>query len=240
MAIVTLSRQLASGGNVIALEVAQAVGLRLVDQQVIKQAAIEAGVPRVAIEELGYEGQRSLVERILRIVYGMPAITTTLETSAQGASTTPSVPDSFFSALHRPMSVSMRGYVRVVGMVIRNLAHEGDVIIVGQGGQIVLQDMPGVLHVKVIAPFARRVATLMAREGLNHQDAVVQLRASDRARADYLERYHGVNWLDPVLFDWVINTGHLPVSVAVAAVVAACRTLDAEGNHHLTGEDISP
>lgn len=225
MAIVTLSRQLASGGDVVAREVAQALGLRIVDQYIISQAAIEAGVPRVAIEELGYEGQRGLVERMLGVVYGMPAITTTLESHAKDVPIASVMSGGFFSPLRPPMDFSMRGYVRVVGMAIRKLAQDGNVIIVGQGGQVVLQDVPDVLHVQVIAPFARRVVALMARERLERQAAISRLRASDRARADYLQRYHGVNWLDPMLYDLVINTDHLPLPAATAAVIGACRKL---------------
>ena len=229
LAILTLSRQLASDGDAIARGVAQALGLRVVDQGVINQAAIEAGVPRVAMEELGYEGRRSLVERMLRIVYGMPAIPTTLEPAFKDAAVAPAMLGSFLSPLHRPMSVSMREYVRVVGMVIRNLAHGGDVIVVGRGGQMVLRDMPGVLHAQVIAPFARRVA-ILEREEIDRRQASARLRASDLARADYLQRYHGANWLDPMLYDLLINTDHLPLPVAVAAVVGACQALDEQGN----------
>jgi cytidylate kinase len=124
----------------------------------------------------------------------------------------------------------MREYVRMVGMVIRNLAHAGDVIVVGRGGQMVLSDVPGVLHVQVIASFARREAVLMEREEIDRRQASARLRASDRARADYLQRYHGANWLDPMLYDLLINTDHLPLPVAVAAVVGACQSLDERGN----------
>ena len=120
----------------------------------------------------------------------------------------------------------MHEYARMADMVIRDLAQGGDVIIVGRGGRVVLQDMPGVLHVLVVASLARRENTLMAREGLGRQEATARLRASDRARADYLKRYHGAHWLDPTLYDLTINPDDLPLPVAVAAVVGACRALD--------------
>ncbi len=71
----------------------------------------------------------------------------------------------------------------------------------------------------------------MAREGIDRQDAISRLRASDRARADYLQRYHGINWLGSMLYDLVINTEHLPVPTAVAIVVRACQTLNERGNN---------
>jgi cytidylate kinase len=203
----------------------------MVDQGIINRAAIEAGVPRVAIEELEYEGQRSLVEQMLRIVYGMPAIPTTLEALSEDAVVTPRVLGSFLSPVNRPMSISMREYVRMVGMVIRDLAHSGNIIVVGQGGQMVLRDSPGVLHVQVVAPFVRRLATLMEREDIDRREATARLRASDRARADYIQRYHGCNWLDPMLYDLLINTDHLPLPAAVTAVVGACQSLNDQNDN---------
>ena len=55
MAIVTLSRQLGAGGFEIATGVARALGLRIIDREAIDRAAMEAGVPEIALHELGYE-----------------------------------------------------------------------------------------------------------------------------------------------------------------------------------------
>ena len=61
MPVVTLSREMGSGGNDIAQAVAGRLGLRLVGREIINQAAIQAGVPEVAlaeIDELGLLGMR--------------------------------------------------------------------------------------------------------------------------------------------------------------------------------------
>jgi cytidylate kinase len=59
MPVITLSREMGSGGNVIAQAVAKRLGLRLAGRDIINQAAIQAGVPEVAlaeIDELGLLG----------------------------------------------------------------------------------------------------------------------------------------------------------------------------------------
>ncbi len=61
MRVLTFSRQMGSGGNHIAQAVAERLGLRLVDREIINQAAVQAGVPEVAlaeIDELGLLGVR--------------------------------------------------------------------------------------------------------------------------------------------------------------------------------------
>jgi len=226
MAIVTISRQLGSGGNEIAAGVAEALGLRFIDREMIKRAAHEAGVPKVALQEMEYEGQRTLVEQVLDILRQMPPIPNPLETARREAATPLSVHfGGIFSPTLRPMSVAMDDYVRIVGMIISDLAREGGVIIVGRGSQVLLKDHPAALHVQIIAPFWHRVKTVMEFEDLERRAAVSRVRISDRARVDYLRRYHNVNWLDPQLYDLLINTAKLPVKVAVELIVEASRAL---------------
>jgi len=226
MAIVTISRQLGSGGNEIAAGVAEALGLRFIDREMIKRAAQEAGVPKVALQEMEYEGQRTLVERALDILRQMPPIPNPPETARREATTSLSVHfGGIFSPTVRPMSIAMDDYVRIVGMIIRDLAREGGVIIVGRGSQVLLKDHPAALHVQIIAPFWHRVKAVMECEGAERRAAVSRVRTSDRARVDYLRRYHNVNWLDPRLYDLIINTVKLPVKVAVELIVEASRAL---------------
>ena len=232
MTIVTISRQLGSGGNEIAASVAEALGLRFIDREIINRAAHEAGVPKIALQEMEYEGQRTLVEQVLDILRQMPPLPNPLETAQREAATPLSVHfGGIFSPTVRPMSIAMGDYVRIAGMVIRDLAREGRVIIVGRGSQVLLKDHPAALHVQIVAPFWHRVKTIMEREGLERRATVSRVRTSDRARADYLRRYHNVRWLDPHLYDLVINTDKVPVEVAVGLIVEASRALQANAAH---------
>lgn len=232
MTIVTISRQLGSGGNEIAAGVAEAMSLRFIDREMINRAARKAGVPKIALQEMEYEGQRTLVEQVLDILRQMPPIPNPPETTQREAVTPLSVHfGGIFSPTLRPMGIAMDDYVHMVGMVIRDLAREGGVIIVGRGSQVLLKDHPAALHVQIIAPFWRRVETVMEREGLERRAAVSRVRTSDRARADYLRRYHNVNWLDPRLYDLVINTAKVPVGIAIELVVEASRAMQDNEAH---------
>jgi cytidylate kinase len=61
----------------------------------------------------------------------------------------------------------------------------------------------------------------MTAERLGKRAAENRVKADDRARADYLRRYHGVNWLDPTLYHLVVNTGCLSVEAAVELIIMA-------------------
>jgi cytidylate kinase len=61
MPVITLAREMGSGGNLIAQAVAERLGLYLAGRELINQAARQAGVPEVAlseIDELGLLGMR--------------------------------------------------------------------------------------------------------------------------------------------------------------------------------------
>jgi hypothetical protein len=222
MAILTLSRQLGAGGSEIAAGVAKALGLRIIDREAIDRAAMEAGVPEVALHELGYEGRRGLIQRILDALKTSPAIPSVMEMQRRefvAPLTKP--PRGIFTPAMPLLSAAMEDYVRIVGMVILNMAKEGCVLIVGRGSQVILRDDPEALHVQVVAPLPSRTEKLMRIERLTQSEATRRILASDQARADYLRRYYGVNWLDPQLYDLVINTGRISIQTAVQLVVLA-------------------
>jgi hypothetical protein len=233
MTVVTLSRQLGAHGEEIAAGVAQLQGLRLVDAQTINRAAQRAGVPHIALAEMEHEGERSLVGQVLKALRTMPNLrgSPAQATSAYGA--TPAgyydlpgvtIPfSSLFSPTVPPISASLESYVRMVGLVIRELAREGNVLIVGRGGQALLSTCPEALHVQVVAPLSQRIKALMARGELSWRAAQSKVRASDRARFDYVRRYHDEDWLDPTLYHLVINTGLVSVATAIELIVVAQR-----------------
>jgi len=228
MAIVTLSRQLGAGGYRVASGLAKALGLRIVDRETIDQAALEAGVPKVALHELGYEGRRGLMQRILDALRTSPAIPSTIEMQRRESDALLTVaPRGIFTPAKPLLSAAMEDYVRIVGMVILNIAKEGDVLIIGRASQVLLRDNPEALHIRIVAPLSDRVEKFMGLEKLTQREARQRLLASDRARAEYLRRYYGVNWSDPQLYDIVINTGHISIDTAVqlAAVAQAQRLI---------------
>jgi cytidylate kinase len=211
-----------AGGSEIAAGVAKALGLRIINREAIDRAAMEAGVPEVALHELGYEGRRGLMQRILDALKASPAIPSSMEMQHHEALTSLTRPPrGIFTPTMPLLSAAMEDYVRMVNMVLQNMAEEGNVLIIGRGSQVVLREHAEALHVQIVAPLARRKEKLMRLQGSTQAGATRRLLASDQARAEYLRRYHGVNWLDPQLYDIVINTGGISISTAVQLVVFA-------------------
>jgi cytidylate kinase len=234
MTVITISRQLGAHGEEIASRVAQALQLRLIDAATIHQAAQRAGVPQMALAELEHEGERGLANQMLKALRTMPSLRSSISfvtpSATEEGAATPSISPltipfaGLFSPTVPPISASLESYVRMVGLVIRGLAHEGDVMLVGRGAQVLLRNHPGALHAQIVAPLAYRIRIVMERIELDRRAAQSRVRASDRARFDYLRRYHDVDWLDPTLYHLVLNTGRLSIATAADLIIAAQQT----------------
>ncbi len=226
MTIITLSRQLGSGGDEIANRVAEALQLDLIDRARLRRAAMSAGVPEMAWEELELVGRGDLVDSLTKALRSVPP--TPLEEREQmpilAAHTSPL--DGIFAPPLPPASIALAESVRILEELVRRLAEAGNVIIIGSGAQVILADHPNALHVSVIAPFEQRVATVQQREGIPLAQARRKVRASDRSRAEYLRRFYRVRWDDPKLYHLTLNTGRLTRVAAAAIIVAAARELE--------------
>lgn len=185
MSAITISRQMGSQGDELAVQVAQRLGWRLVGRALINQAAKAAGVPHMALADIDELGLLSL----------------------------------------RPSQKEWRAYQRQVERIIYELANEGDVVIVGRGGQVVLQERADVLHVRIIAPFEVRVQWLQQQKHLSAEAAHATLEASAKARTRYLRRGYGVRVDDPTLYHLIINTGLLSLPQALNVVLQTFKNL---------------
>jgi cytidylate kinase len=231
MTVITVSRQLGSHGEEIAASVAQTLDLRLIDAETINTAALKAGVPQIALDELEREGERGLVDQVLTALRTMPKLHGTYSPASsltrEGDTTYRNQPSltipftGLFSPTVPPISASLEGHVRMVGLVVQGMAREGNVLIVGRGGQVLLSQHPQALHVQIVAPFAHRVAVVEERLGLNKRNAQHRVRASDRARFDYVRRYHDADWMAPAMYHLVLNTGWISTAVAADLIIAA-------------------
>lgn len=179
--VLTISRQMGSGGDEIAAELASRLGWRCLSREIIDRAARSPGAGEAALAQLDELG-----------ILGL-----------------------------RPGAAARQAYRQAVERLVREAAEAGKVIILGRGGQVILRDDPRAFHVKIIGPPELRIRRLMSAERIDEEAAVNRLVASDRRRAEYLRQEYGVEWLDPSLYDLVINVRSRDLSWAVAVILEA-------------------
>jgi cytidylate kinase len=220
--ILTISRQLGSQGDDIAARVATALGLLLVDREYICRAALAGGMPATLLQKLMYEGEHSLAGQIVDSLGGSSS-----ELSDRPVAT-PGPLEGIFTPMLAPSNISLEDGAQVIGRLIIDVASRQDVLVLGQGGQSWLRNRWDALHIQVIAPFELRIERVADREHISRSAARRRVRNSDQARAEYLARYHGVNWLDPLLYHYVINTGLASVDAAAALLIRTAQNTGSE------------
>jgi cytidylate kinase len=193
-------------GSEVVRAVAEKLGFRLVDEEIIRFAADEAGVDVVTMADV--EQRRSFLDRLLGGV-GASAPAATLAMAGY-------VPD-----VHTPGGSDLRGLIRTA---IEEVASQGDVVIAAHAASLALADRDGVLRVLLTASPESRRDTIARHRGIDDKEAAKVVERGDANRADYLKRFYGVAKELPTHYDLVVNTDHVGPDDAGALVLSAARS----------------
>ena len=111
-------------------------------------------------------------------------------------------------------------YIEAIESAMKEMAADGDVVFIGRGGHVILKDMPNVLRVGVVASLEDRVKTLMAREAIDSDEAIVALEQRDQARKYFFKKYFELDEPDnPNLFHFTINSSEISTNYAAEMVI---------------------
>jgi CMP/dCMP kinase len=211
MAVITISRELGSGGNDIAHRVCDMLRYRYFDKQLLIDAAGEFGLAKDHV--IDYSEDRYEVQNLLtRLFRSGPRPIKRVSVPQRDAAGNVTLTES---------TIDEARYVELVKSSIRAAYEANDIVIVGRGGQAVLQDKPNVLHVRVVAPLGTRIARVQQVEHLSVEEAQQRIARQDRATAEYLGRFFGIRCEDSTLYHVVINTGKLGTEGAAQLIVDA-------------------
>jgi cytidylate kinase len=128
-------------------------------------------------------------------------------------------PPSFLDRL----SWDRHRYLACVRAALCEHAKEGRLVYHGHGGHILLEAIPGVNRVLVIADRERRIRSAMERESLDEDDAARYVERMDDHRHRWMQFLYGREWRDPDQFDLVVNLARMTVSEACHVVVELTR-----------------
>jgi cytidylate kinase len=114
-----------------------------------------------------------------------------------------------------------------VAATIRALAQVGRVVLVGRGAVLVTHNMPGGIHIRLVAPLEYRVNYLMNRRGLSHKVALDEVRELDRSREAFYHRYWPGASLAPETFALTLNMAYLNEEQVVDCLLPLLRPVNA-------------
>lgn len=207
MAVITISRQYGSGGEEIAQRVCDVLGYTYFDKNMLVQVASEMGLSEEQVVDF-YEDtykMRSFVERLI----GSRRVKVETWQKDQKTGT---------KTLHVDSLNEEQGVKLVRDTILATYEH-GNVVIVGRGGQVILKEHPGVLHVRIMAPLGARALRIKERDKLTLGEATDRAKQKDQAATTYLSKFFEIDWDNPLLYHLVLNTGRWELDAAADIVI---------------------
>jgi CMP/dCMP kinase len=196
---ICISHATGAAGTEVGRLVAEQLGLRYVDDEVIGEAADWAGLDPAFVADA--ERRKSFASRLLG---GMAGGGTMRLPTGEAARALPSDAD-----------------LRVlISEAVSSIVRQGDAVIVAHAASFAVAAGEA-LRVFVTASPSTRAERLARERGVGQGDAEQAIRAEDAGRADYLKRFYGVEREVPTHYDLVVNTDALSPDAAAALVVAA-------------------
>lgn len=218
MAVITMSRQVGSGAEELAQRLCEDLGLIMFDKRLMAQVATEVGITPgeiVDYSESEYQ-RRGFFDALFRRSRPVAEFSTWVGSPAVGYE-------------RRTRVLDEEGAIDLIRATILKAYERDNVLIIGRGGQVILEDKPDVLHVRVVAPFEERLRRIEESQGMTPAQARRFLQDRDRISAEYLRDFFQVDPDDPTLYHLVVNTGKLGFDGALTLIKEALKFVPSRG-----------
>jgi cytidylate kinase len=201
--VVAISRQFGSGGAWVGRAVAQQLGYRYADREILAEAALALQADAGDMEPLE-ERVTGWWERLASMF-------------AQGAVDAPFTPP----VLPRVTDTQLFAVER---QIIEGIASHGGAVIVGRGAAHILRDRTRITRVFLHAPLEARLALAMKEYGFSSREAALAvLQASDGHRRRFAHALTGRDWYDATQYGLCLDTDAIGLERAVEIIIEVAR-----------------
>lgn len=179
--IISVGRQLGSGGRVIARQLAEDFGCRFYDRELLNLAAQESGFSKTFFEQ--NDENKGFFKSFFH-------------------AHVPHVSDcNFYSN-----KLSQENLFKFQSDAIRRAADEGPCVFVGRCADYVLRDRKDMVTIFITADMEQRIRQVCERKGCDRETAEKIISKGDRCRASYYNYYTGKTWGHGESYDLCINS----------------------------------
>ena len=201
--VITIARQYGSGGREIGEKVADALGIKHYDENLITRAAREGNLDETVASKADESAANSLLYTL--------ALGSNFFGSAMNFGYKPPLNDKLFL---------------LQSDVIRRAAEEGSCVIIGRCADYVLREHPKRLSVFVYGDLANRKQRVMERhEGITEAQAIDLINKTDRRRSSYYNFYTGNKWGKYDNYHLAVNSSLLGIDKTAEMIANAARLL---------------
>lgn len=193
--IITIARQYGSGGREVGQKLAQILGVKCYDRDLLSLAAEKSGLSEEALHHAEEKAASSL-----------------LYTLVMSSNMYHSNVDRFNVPINDKLFC-------VQSEIIREIAERESCVIVGRCADYVLAEHPHVVRVFIYADFEARVQRICREHNLSEADAREKIVKTDKRRANYYNYYTSHKWGKLDNYDLALATDKIGID-ATARFIA--------------------
>lgn len=188
--VITISREVGSGGRTVGRKLAQKLGVHYSDKQLIEELERKLAIDSVKIEELRGK-KKNWMSDFLDMVAPVPKANTLLGSSEYTQEFVP--------------QVSVKTVFDAEKEILNAIADEGSCVIAGRSGFFVLKDRPHKVDIFITASRESRIKRIQQKQKMSRKLAEEIVDSVDKTRENYVMRYTGQSRYDLRNYDLVIN-----------------------------------
>lgn len=204
--VITISREVGSGGRTIGRKLAAKLGVRFSDKDLIAALQKKLNLTADSIEELKGKKKRWL-DDFIQMVAPVPMSGMLVDG------------DSDYISEYN-LSLSVNDVFEAEREILNGIADEGSCVIAGRSGFFVLKGRPNKVDILITASREKRIARIMDKQKLSRQKAEEVIDSVDKARDNYVQRYTGQSRYDARNYHIVLNMDYITEDQAVAMILS--------------------
>lgn len=114
-------------------------------------------------------------------------------------------------------------YYRKTREVVENIYEKENAVILGWGASCILQSKPETFHVLLRKDDEKKIREIMKTRRLGQKAAEHMVKTEENDRKAYIRKYFNMDWMDPALYDLIIDMGTHTVEEAIAFITKNAR-----------------
>ena len=194
--IITIGRQFGSGGREIGHIVADKLGIKLYDKEMLDRAAKESGICQELFETHDEKPTNSLLYSLVMDTYSL----------------------GYSAGSYTDMPINHKIFLAKYD-AIKNIADEGPCILVGRCADYALEGYPNVLRIFIHADLDARIRRIARIYDLTDAKAKELIQKTNKKRSSYYNYYTNKRWGDAESYDACLNSSLLGLDGTAEAIL---------------------
>ena len=194
--IITIGRQFGSGGREIGYMVAEKLGIKLYDKEMLQRAAKDSGICEELFESHDEKPSNSFLYSLVMDTYSM----------------------GYSGSTYNDMPINHKIFLAQFD-AIKKIADEGPCILVGRCADYALEDYPNLLSVFIHADLDARIKRIAKKYDLADSKAKDLIIKTNKKRASYYNYYTDKRWGDADSYDACLDSSVLGMEGTAEAII---------------------